>query len=205
MPRLLYTSCTLLCVLFFTANSFAQDDDNADVTDVTKVTILNPGFSYEKKIGRNQTIYTQAFMNLSALAEGDFYGTTDYTFFLDPAFTAQYRYYYNLNKRMNNDRRTEMNSGNYVAAIYEGLFSRMPVSVSYSEESNRRLISRMGVVWGLQRNYAKRFSLDLNIGLGYLAGKSSVYDYSSNKASSTMQGAPSMMGQVNIGFWLNKQ
>jgi len=196
---------SFIILFFLTSNCIAQDTKEIDVTDVFKVTIMNPGIGYEKRIGKNQTIYTQGFMNLSALVSGDFYGTTEYQFYFDPALTGQYRYYYNLKKRADNDKRIDMNSGNYVAAVYETVFSKAPISTDYMEETKRRAMNRIGVVWGLQRNFEKRFSLDLNVGLGYLSAKSTRYDVSQDKTISKTTGLPTLLGQINIGFWLNKR
>lgn len=102
------------------------------------------------------------------------------------------------------EKRTEMNSMNYIAFISEVIFSKMGLSDDYFDEENRRPITRLGVGWGLQRNYRQRFSLDLNLGLGYMFGKGTTYDYY-NQAKEKTVSMPTMMGQINIGFWLNRR
>src|SRR5215213_6679834 len=160
----------LLCLLIFLASFLAGSSQDVDVS-VAKVTILNPGLSYETRIGKFQTVYGQAFMNVSASYSYSSSMGSNSKFYFDPAVTLQYRYYYNGMKRMEMERRTEMNSMNYVAAVSEVIFSKMRLSTNYFDEWNRRAITRLGVVWGLQRNYRQRFSLDLNMGLGYMFAK----------------------------------
>src|SRR5689334_15473284 len=108
----------LLCAL----KSFSQEPE---VTDVARITILSPGFSYEMKAGKFQTLFFQVFMNTSAYAEYSSYFGYESRFYFDPAVTAQYRYYYNAGKRTDKGKRTEMNSMNYLALIDELFFSKM--------------------------------------------------------------------------------
>ena len=60
----------------------------------------------------------------------------------------------------------------------------------YNSQLNNGLLNT-GVVWGFQRNYPSHFSLDLNIGLGYVK-------------AGTVNGI-SPIGELNIGFWLGKK
>jgi len=200
IPKLLL-SFALLFILFAVQ---AQKNENVGSTNVFKATILNPGIGYEHSIGKTQTIAVQAFMNFSAVFYEDVYGERVKTdVYFDPAFTAQYRYYYNFKKRADDGKRTEMNSGNYVAAVYEGIFSKAPLKNDFVEEADRRLLSRIGAVWGLQRNFMKRLSLDVNVGLGYMTAKSTKYEPFGNVYKTGSEGFVTILGQFNIGFWLN--
>jgi hypothetical protein len=196
-----YKLTCFIVLACLTTRGFAQE---IDVTNVTRVTLLNPGLSYETRIGKLQTLYLQAFMNTSSYSDYSNSMGFDYEFYFDPAVTAQYRYYYNGDKRLQKNKRTEMNSMNYVAVIGETVFSKMPMNSSYLEETSRRAVSRLGVAWGLQRNFEKRFSLDLNLGLGYLFANGTTYDMTGAKVKKSASQA-TMVGQLNIGFWLNKR
>ena len=141
----------LLLLISFTGccglSSLSQEPD-VDVTNVTKITILNPGLSHERRIGKFQTVYGQFFMNLSTV--GDYSNSYDpnIRFYFDPAVTLQYRYYYNAYKRPELEKRTAMNSMNYIALITEFIASKMPLSADYFEESSLRAINRFGAGWG---------------------------------------------------------
>jgi hypothetical protein len=200
--RFIKTAAFITCLFSF-SNCFSQEQ-NADVMNVFKITILNPGLSYEKAIMKYQAFYAQAFVNLSANFNQDAsQETLDMDFYVDPAFTAQYRFYYNFNKRATKNKRVEANSANYIAADYEGIFSKIPISESYLEETERRLLNRMGVVWGFQRNYKSNFSLDFNVGLGYMFGKCTEYNNVEKNNISNTQGQVTLLSQINIGFWLS--
>ena len=147
-------------LFFISVNCFAQEKNEAEITNVTKITFLSPGVSYEMRIAKNQSIYSQGFMGISGgIGYSSNLGTTSY-FHLDPALTLQYRYYYDLLKRENKGKRTEMNSANYISPVFETIFYK---DRDYDEQFT---INTVGVVWGLQRNYRSRFSLDLNFGIG---------------------------------------
>lgn len=186
-------------VCFFTAG-YAQDQVT---TDVTKLTFLNPGFSYEKSIGEKSTLHGHLFFNTSIeYSYSDAFGS-DFNASFDPALLVQYRYYYNYNQRQQKGKRTEMNSMNYISPTFQTSLSKARVSTDHIWETERRPINVAGVVWGLQRNYQKRFSLDLNLGLGYLFTTAQVPGTEFYEKRNF--GMVTMMGQFNLGFWLNQQ
>jgi hypothetical protein len=193
-----------LLLLALTVNHFGNAQEMPDIRDISKVTIFNPGLSYEKRIGKFQSLYGQAFMNTSiTLGYSDALGNMSSIYF-DPALALQYRYYYNYGKRDARGKPTKMNNLNYVALIEETTFSRAAISSSYVNELDRRAINRIGVAWGLQRNFPKRFSVDLYIGPGYLWARSTSVDYNGYYIS-TRGEQFTIVGQLNIGIWLNKR
>lgn len=196
----------LICsfLFLFTTVMTASAQDEVDVTNVTKITVINPGLSYEARLAKFQTLYMQGFASISGyFSYSDALGTES-AFYFDPAADIQYRYYYNGMKRFEMGKRTEMNSMNYVTVMSEFIFSKMRLSTDYVDESKRRAISRFGIGWGFQRNYAQHFSLDLNLGLGYLFSKGANYSYNGQRTTKTIS-MPAAMGQLNIGFWLGRK
>ena len=181
---------------------FSQDDKSVDVRDVTKATFFDPGISYEKRIGRLQTLTFQALLS-SAIYIGysDALGNTSSINFY-PAAALQYRYYYNAGKRQAKGKRTEMNSLNYVGALAEVSFYKPDIPVDGDDEI--RTLKTMGIVWGFQRNYPKRFSLDLNFGIGYAHTKETIVDDAGHYATRNA-GRVTNIGQIGLGFWLNKR
>jgi hypothetical protein len=191
-------------LLLVSADCFAQDDQPADITDVSKVTFVNPGFSYEKRVGRLQSLLGHAYISPSIyLGYSSSLGNMSSIYF-DPAVALQYRYYYNSRKRSEKGKRTEMNSLNYIAAVEDLSFSRNAISSSYYVETNRRPMNRFGLAWGLQRNRPKRFSVDFNIGAGYLLARSTSLNDSGEYVTSN-EGVFTFLGQLTIGLWLNKK
>ena len=193
-------------VILISLNCFSQDKDEATVTNVTKVTFINPGLSYELKIAKLQSLYAQAFMNTSGSFSASGSQGIKSKFYFDPAFDVQYRYYYNSKKRAEKGKRTEMNSMNYLTAAFEMVLSkRHPHYVNYVE-NNIRPINTIGLAWGFQRNYKNRFSLDFYAGLGYLFTKETIPNPSSfGQTVIEHVGQISLLSQINIGMWLNRR
>ena len=194
---------SVLVAFFTTTHSFSQEE--TDITNLTKITFLNPGISREARIGRLQSIYLQAFMNTSAYFSYSSSLGTDGGVFFDPALTAQYRYYYNAEKRASKGKRTEMNNLNYVSGVIEIGFSKGAISDQYVSEKNRRPVTKIAAVWGIQRNGARRFSLDLNLGIGYVFAKGTKYNEITWQPYSSRISQFTTLGQLNLGFWLNKR
>jgi hypothetical protein len=192
-----------LTLIFCWQFSYSQDIIPTDVRNVTKLTFFNPGISYEMRIAKFQTLYVQLFMNTSASFSYSSSMGSNSSFYFDPAATIQYRYYYNGKRRADRGKRTEMNSMNYLTSVFETVFSKRPFSKFRYIEDNRRAIYSLGLAWGFQRNYFRRFSLDLNFGLGYYLTK--VTTQVSPKILTETAGQISPIGQVNLGFWLNKK
>jgi len=191
-------------LLFISIQSFSQKEDQPGITDITKITFLNPGLSYEKAIGGFSSLYAQAYINLSfGLGYSSSLGGTSF-FYADPAATLQYRYYYNFKKREKKGRRTNMNNLNYICAISQLNFTKGRIEESDYTEEDLRAITTLGAAWGMQRNYPKRFSLDLSLGLGYFFGKATRDDGMGGIITPTV-GKLTTVGQFTLGFWLNKR
>jgi len=190
---------SIRAVLFFVClmnlnNAFAQEGNNYGVTNLTKISFLSPGFSYEQRIGRFQTLYGRIFLNPSGyVGYSSAFGTTS-QLYLDPAITIEYRYYYNALRRGRQGKDIGMNNMNYLAPVFK---------TTFDAENSGRAIHKTGVVWGFQRNYRSRFSLDLNLGLGYSFAK----EGRTNNGEITGEQISEFttVGQLNLGFWLNRR
>lgn len=192
-------------IIFFfvlSISSFGQDNEG-DLTSVVKITLVNPGISYEARVGRLQTIYAQVFMSASTRVTETIEHGVVYDLYIDPALALQYRYYFNLKARENKKKRTKMNNLNYISPAYEVVFSELPVG-NYDLPVERRPIHRLGLLWGMQRNYKRRFALDLNLGPGFLFTTTTYTDIDSQQFT-RKESTFILMGQINLGFWLNKR
>ncbi|OQP60016.1 hypothetical protein A3860_35180 [Niastella vici] len=179
----MYRKTLLALVLIpLTSTAFSQNLPQVtvpDVTDITKVT-FHPGLSYEKRIGRYQTLYGQVFpaINFSLDISDGFGGyNSDASFYVDPAVYLQYRFYYNGGKRQRKKKRTELNSMNYIGVVDRTVLSKHPVNSDYDMEKHYRTMNTLGAVWGLQRNFDRsRISIDLNVGPAIAFAKSTYTD-----------------------------
>lgn len=190
--------------LFLSSYSFSQNTGKAEVSNVARATFFNPGISYEFKAGRLQSLFANAYMSTSfGLGYSSSLGNTSFLRF-DPALAAQYRYYYNLDERAAKGKRTAMNTGNYVCAIAQTVFSKSKILDQDYPETKRRPISFLGLAWGIQRNFKKRFALDLDFGGGYAFGKSHRINDTGQTVSKNV-GHLKTTGRLDLGFWLNKR
>ena len=153
MKKLLLLAFGLFC-FSLSAQKIAKVEDN-----LLSINILTPGLEYEIGVSDASTVDLRA-------GTGFAYHKNWYTegFGIYPIFNLQYRYYYNLAKRLEKEKRIGHNSANYVAL--SGLVqSGKPVigDLEYTAD----YFGVIGPVWGLQRYYGSGFKLDLNLGLGY--------------------------------------
>lgn len=195
----------VIILLFFATNCYSQSIEQAPVSTVFRANMLNPGLSYELPVGLHQTAVLFGGVNTSfGLGFSSSLGTNAFIYF-DPGFGAQYRYYYNSRKRTEKGKRTALNSMNYVAPVYSVIFTDGQITENaLLEEENNRPVQTVGAVWGLQRNYKNRFSLDLNLGLGYVFGKSTFYS-NNNQVEQRNSGNATVIIDLELGFWLNKK
>lgn len=198
------TKILLLLLTMASITCQAQYKGTPATTTVTKINFLSPGVSYEFPVGKHQTVFGYAFLSPSiALDYSGTFGASE-RFALDPGLTAQYRYYYNYQTRTDKGKRTDMNSANYVAAVYRILNTRDAISGDFGMEDNRRPIQTLGAVWGLQRNYMGRFSLDLNVGLGYSWGTTGL-GYNGSTPITMQQQRMGIISDLTLGLWINRR
>ena len=171
------------------------------VIDIPKVTILMPGFSYEKAIGKFQTLQAYALYNVYSYSKSSG-GNVQSNYYFDPTIMLSYRYYYNHDRRQGLGKVTERNTMNYIGPFAQVFFSKIPVGSNAYENTNRRAVYMFGALYGLQRNYKSHFSLDINFGLGVITGKSRYHDSSSGITKDGSRSQVTIPGQITLGFWL---
>ena len=181
--------CILLFSMLTIGKTFAQKDDKTGVSNITKLNFLLPGVSLEQKFSKFKTIYIFAYLDFFLVKTNSYYGSKSHLN-VAPSLDLEFRNYYNFKTRMKNNLRTEMNSLNYIAPVYTASYVNSPPN-----SNKMKLIQQFGAVWGIQRNYPRRFSLDLNVGLGYLFNATS---YSNNNSIWPI-------AQFTLGVWLNKK
>ncbi len=171
------------------------------VIDISKVTLLMPGFSYEKVIGKFQTLQAYALYNVYSYSKSS-NGNVQTNYYFDPTIMLSYRYYCNHDRRQDLGKVTERNTMNYIGPFAQLFFSKIPVGSRAFENVNRRPVYMFGVLYGLQRNYKSHFSLDINFGVGVYTGKSIVYEPISRTNIERSNSQFTIPGQITLGFWL---
>ena len=151
-------SLLFVAVILLSLNSFGQKS-SPQTNSQFSVNLLMPSLDYELSIGTNSTL---DFLLGAGFAYHESIDESDYAVF--PAFQTQYRYYYNLRKRQEKEKKVSENSGNYITAMAE-ISSGNPIFGGLTSQADYTIV--VGPAWGLQRVYDSGFKLNLNLGVGY--------------------------------------
>lgn len=148
----------LTLILMSITTSWGQDEVSVN-KNLFKLNILAPGIVYEAGLGQKVTLNSELNMGVG-YSYDSFSGSQ---WFLFPFIDEQVRYYYNLEKRANKEKRTANNSGNYVAFGSTYFFE----SINKNEAISNLDGLTLSTVWGLQRTYKRNFNSNLGLGVGY--------------------------------------
>jgi len=150
----------LLCALFISAffNANAQTDKNVENHQL-QIGLPMPSILYEKGISKNTTLSIEAITGL--WIRGCTACETDFGVY--PILRGQYRYYYNMGRRLEKKKNISGNSGNYFGALLLHQ-SRKPILGNLESASNT---VAAGPVYGIQRMYRGGFFYRLEGGVCY--------------------------------------
>lgn len=185
---------------FFLFQANAQEKKYTQ--NVLTATILSPGVSYELAAANKLTIKGKAaFVVNGSYSYSSSLGASSS---LSPAasVSGQIRYYYNFALREQKEKNIAHNSANYISFLakyaYSGITYRYGDSFSESYGGPRNYsvkrashMPNLGIVWGIQRNYKNRFSIDCSV------GPSLYTPFADNEFT--------LIGDVSIGLWLGKK
>lgn len=164
MKQIIFT-LTLLSVYF--APSFAQSRvvENQSVS----FNLLGAEYNIEKPIGKLSTIVyhgglaSEMGFSFSSYTFGDETENDDEWYYsLRATVGAQYRCYYNLNKRAEKGKSTYKNSANFWAI---GLQYYTPGIISHNMDTEHIVL--LTPSWGLRRVNSKNWYLEFNPGLSF--------------------------------------
>ena len=186
MKKLLLILITTTFFLSATAQEeqlqlLAQDVQTSEVEKgIFKLNFLPMSLSYEFRMDRLSTMMVEPSFNFT---------WTNGVPYFSPHVNVYFRHYYNFNKRNMKGKRTAKNSANFVGAVMVFNFWNAVYTPSLEENEYMRYFS-VGPVWGIQRNYAKHFSLGINLAPLISIGNLGV--------------RPDAMVMITLGFWLGK-
>jgi hypothetical protein len=123
-----------------------------------KINILNPGFTFEKGLSDQTTLCLDANLSFGFAIHNN-----QTTFLASPFLRGQYRYYYNLEKRISKGKNISNNSGGFIA-LHTSYYLKPLGNDLYVSSLDR---FTFGGIWGFQKTYESGFSLGVNAGLGY--------------------------------------
>lgn len=184
----------IAAVLLFITLSQTKAQEKAVTENLLTATILSPGISYEIATGNRFTVKLKAavFPAFSYSSGVLLNGRSHFSFTPTPLLSADGRYYYNFKHRAEARKNINRNSANYFALSGKYGYS---IQTYYPENGatirNTTTVYDAGVVWGLQRNYKNRFSIDFNIGPSIL-----------NPLINQEFG---LLSNLSLGIWLSKR
>ncbi|CAM3614621.1 hypothetical protein ZORO111903_09685 [Zobellia roscoffensis] len=152
-----------LAFFVFTVFVNAQTKKNVEDHQV-QLGLPVPAILYEKGLGKNTTATIEFVAGFGL--RGCSGCETDFGIF--PTFRGQFRYYYNMDRRLDKGKNISGNSGNYIAMlmVYQDenpIFGDLELAES---------VFGVGPVYGLQRTYRRGFFYRLEGGVGYFETES---------------------------------
>ncbi len=148
---------TLIFVVAVFCSSKAQSDKNVEDHQL-QLGLPMPSVLYEAGISKNSTLSIEAITGFALRGCSG----CETIFGIYPIFRGQYRYYYNMGRRLRKGKNITGNSGNYVGAM-----------IVYQDGApligNLHAVTVLGVgpVYGLQRTYKRGFFYRLETGVTY--------------------------------------
>ncbi|MGV8829340.1 MAG: hypothetical protein ACWA6U_13605 [Breznakibacter sp.] len=151
---------TILCALSLIAK--AQTTSIEQSTYGIQTGLLGIWAHHEAKLSSKIALRGELGFD-SGIWGGSYYEKTG--FLMTPVITMEPRWYYNLQKRTNKSKRTDGNSGNFIAIKT----SFHPDWFVISNYDDLQIISDISITptWGIRRSIGKHFTFETGIGIGY--------------------------------------
>ncbi|TMM57987.1 hypothetical protein FEE95_00745 [Maribacter algarum] len=149
---------TILFYLLSLSFANSQSDKNVEENQV-QIGLPMPAVLYEKGIGKNATLSLEALTGLQIRGCSG----CETQFGVHPILRGQYRYYYNMERRIRKGKNITGNSGNYVG----GLLVYQSGAPLIGDIQNSDILGG-GPVYGIQRTYKRGFFYRLEGGVAYL-------------------------------------
>ncbi len=161
---------------------------------VLTATFLSPGITYEHPVAnkltlKGKTAFTVGWSFSASSSLGQSYSLSP-----TPTVAGQLRYYYNFGLRKTKEKNIAHNSANYISFLLRYAYSG--VTYYYGDQGNFSVkqashMPDFGVVWGIQRNYKNRFSIDCSVG-------PSLYAPLANNEFF-------LLADISLGIWLGRK
>ncbi len=151
-----------LSFLFFTSLLLAQAQYDKNVEEhQVQIGLPMPAILYEKGVAKNLTLSLELLTGFEFDSCISCTSSEEFGFYF--IVRGQYRYYYNMKRRLDKGKNISGNSGNYVGGllVYQ---DGNPFIGGLKEE---RYTLGAGLVYGLQRIYKRGFFYRLETGVAY--------------------------------------
>ncbi len=165
-----------LCGLALVAKSQSTSVENS--TFGVQTGVLGFWVYNEAKLSNTVALRTEVGFDFG-IWETTFYDEYDAPFLLTPVVVLEPRFYYNLEKRAENSKRTDGNSGNFIALK----MSYHPDVVLFNTD-NAPVVSDFSIIptWGIRRSIGELFNFEAGLGAGYTYTFAERAGYSKDKS-----------------------
>jgi len=116
----------------------------------------------EFRLSEKTTLRAEASL-FPAIWGGEIYTKTGFAFY--PALTLEPRFYYNLSRRFEKEKRTENNSANYFSLQFRYIPDWFVISNSTDLNPANQI--QFIPTFGIRRTFGKNFNYEFNVGFGY--------------------------------------
>ncbi len=160
----------LICGMALTVQSQNLKNENSEIASVEKSVFgIQAGFAgiwIHNELKLSDQIALRTEIGLDAYENDDYY--PDAGFLLSTVLTLEPRWYYNLNKRVNQSKSIEGNSGNFFAIKSSLRLNDLLIKFGDDEEVN--VVNNLSIIptWGIRRNLGKHFNYEAGLGAGYI-------------------------------------
>lgn len=146
----------------------------------------------EAKLSNTIALRTEVGLDFG-IWETTYYDDYDSPFILTPVIVLEPRFYYNLKKRAEKSKRTDGNSGNFIA-----LKTSYHPEVALFNSDDAPVVSDFGIIptWGIRRNLGKHFNFEAGLGAGYS------YTFAESAGYSENEGGFELNMHLRIGYGL---
>lgn len=167
--------------------SLIYGQDTTKTKHLFVLNIINPGVVYEYSISDNSTISANLGYGISMSYPELTDAQPNHALFFAPFFDVQYKYIYNRDKRIKQNKSVLYNSGNLMGVKLVGRGDNYGNGLERTDNVD----FAVGPTWGVQRN-VKKFLLNFNLGPQF---------YMDTKGNF---GFYPIMLELNIGYVLNR-
>jgi uncharacterized protein YcfL len=132
--------------LKYSKNSIVSDTSYLQDNFIS-LNFLLPGMSYERKIGKKSTLYSSISLTLSSSesrVQSNSFQFIEKRLNINPILDVNYRNYYNFEKRVNQGKSVNHNSGNYVGFAVNYIFN----PINQPDKPRHNELSA-GPIWGV--------------------------------------------------------
>ncbi len=154
----------LFIALFFASiNIFGQTTEK-NTQKVVRINAINPGVEFEMPVFSKSTISANLGVGYGNMYENTTrnWATGELIYMIAPFIDVEYKYLYNINKRISKGKKVDFNSANFISLRCLGRGSDLKSNFTRYEDYDFAI----GPNWGIQRSFS-RVHLLLEVGAIY--------------------------------------